>query len=138
MSEIKKDIKNREDLVRMLNSFYTKVFADPSINYIFIDVAKMDLEEHIPLITDFWESVLFQTGNYRRNAMQVHVKLNKKTPLKKEHFDTWLKYFRETVDEMFEGQNAFSIKERATSIATVMQIKIAQTGGSYGALGVKP
>jgi hemoglobin len=46
--------------------------------------------------------------------------------LKKQHFETWLRYFKETVDEYFEGEIAFIAKERATSIATVMKIKISQ------------
>jgi hemoglobin len=48
--------------------------------------------------------------------------------LQKHHFDTWLRYFKATVDELFEGERAFLAKERATSIATVMQIKMAQLG----------
>jgi hemoglobin len=86
----------------------------------------MDVEEHIPVITDFWETVLFQKSTYQKNAMEVHIKLNKETPLTPAHFTTWLKYFKETVDELFEGENAFLIKQRATSIATIMQIKIRQ------------
>jgi hypothetical protein len=37
-----------------------------------------------------------------------------------------LPIFKATTDELFEGEKAFMAKERATSIATVMQIKIAQ------------
>jgi hemoglobin len=60
--------------------------------------------------------------------MQPHMALHQKSTLAKHHFDTWLGYFKQTVDELFQGQNAFIIKERATSIATVMQIKIKQLG----------
>jgi hemoglobin len=35
-------------------------------------------------------------------------------------------YFNNTVDELFEGEKAFIAKERAQSIATVMQIKLVQ------------
>ena len=38
----------------------------------------------------------------------------------------WLHYFNSTVDELFEGQVAFLAKQRAKSIATIMQIKMAQ------------
>ena len=122
----KKDITNREDLMLLMVLFYKKLLSDSSINYLFTDVAKIDLDHHLPVLVDFWDSILFQTGAYQKNAMQPHMALHQKSPLDKQHFETWLRYFKETVDEQFDGNNAFIIKERATSIATVMQIKIKQ------------
>ncbi len=58
--------------------------------------------------------------------MKIHLDINSKTPLLKHHFTTWLYYFNNTVDELFEGKIAEMSKQRALSIATVMQIKIAQ------------
>jgi len=58
--------------------------------------------------------------------MQPHLILHQKSPLEKHHFETWLRYFNNTVDELFEGEKAFIAKERAQSIATVMQIKLVQ------------
>jgi hemoglobin len=123
---MKKDIENREDIYRLVKSFYNKLLADPTISYLFTDVSKINLEEHLPVLVDFWDMVLFQHDTYRKNAMQPHMILNQKSPLQKQHFETWLTYFKATVDELFEGEKAFMAKERATSIATVLQIKIAQ------------
>jgi hemoglobin len=121
---MKHDIENRDDLLMLMQQFYNKLLADPSISYIFTDVAKIDLGHHFPILVDFWEMVLFQKDTYRKNAMQVHTQLNQKTPLKASHFDTWLGYFTQTVDELFEGEKAFLAKQRALSIATTMQIKM--------------
>jgi hemoglobin len=123
---MKKDIESRDDLLLLMQEFYKKLLADDSINYLFTEVAKVNLHHHFPVLVDFWDSVIFQSGTYQKNAMQPHLALHHKSPLAKHHFDTWLGYFKETVDELFDGQNAFVIKERATSIATVMQIKIKQ------------
>ncbi len=123
---MKKDIENRDDLLLLMQEFYKKLLADDSINYLFTAVAKINLDHHFPVLVDFWDSVLFQSGTYQKNAMQPHLALHQKSPLEKHHFNTWLGYFKTTVDELFDGQNAFVIKERATSIATVMQIKIKQ------------
>ena len=128
MSQDLSDIENRSDLERLLDLFYKKLLADNSINYIFTDVAKLDIQAHIPVIADFWETVLFQTGTYRKNAILVHTELNKLTALTPTHFQTWLKYFNETIDELFTGPNAILAKQRAESIATIMQIKITQGG----------
>jgi hemoglobin len=98
--------------------------VNESINYIFLDVAKIDLEHHLPILADFWEQVMFHTGSYRNNPLQIHLNLNAKEKLTEEHFDTWLKHFYSTTDSLFAGQNAENIKTKALSIATIMKIKM--------------
>jgi hemoglobin len=122
----KKDIENREDLLILVQEFYKKLLADDSISYLFTEVAKVDLDHHLPVLVDFWDSILFQSDTYRKNAMQPYIILHQKSSVNKQHFETWLRYFNETVDELFSGNNSFIIKERALSIATVMKIKLLQ------------
>jgi hemoglobin len=123
---MKRDIENRDDIYLLVKEFYVKLLSDPSISYIFTDVAKLDLDAHLPILVDFWDMVLFQKDTYRKNAIQPHIHLHQLSPFKKEHFITWLKHFTNTVDQLFEGSTAFIAKERARSIATVMEIKLAQ------------
>jgi len=123
---MKKDISSRADLLLLVGKFYEKLLADDLINYLFTDIAKIDLEHHLPVLVDFWDSVLFQSDTYHKNAMQPHIDLHQKSPLQPRHFETWLRYFNATVDELFEGEKAFLAKERALSIATVMKIKLMQ------------
>lgn len=120
-----KDIESRADLEVFTRTFYTRLLNDDRVNYIFTDVAKIDLEEHLPKITDFWELSMFHTGPYHNNPMHVHMQLNDKEQLKSEHFDVWLGHFNATVDELFTGLNAEKIKTRALSIATIMKIKVS-------------
>ena len=56
--------------------------------------------------------------------MAQHQQLHQKSARSKAHFDHWLALFTGTVDQLFEGERAELTKQRATSIATVMQIKI--------------
>ncbi|MBK6936256.1 MAG: group III truncated hemoglobin [Chitinophagaceae bacterium] len=123
-----RDIENRNDLLLLVTKFYEKLLGDDNINFIFTDVAQIDLKHHLPVLVDFWDAILFQSDTYRKNAMQPHLDLHMKSPLQKHHFEIWLRYFKESVDENFEGEIAFLAKERATSIATVMQIKVSQLG----------
>ena len=123
---MRKDITDRNDLLRLLTLFYNKLLADKSISYLFTDIARIDLPHHLDILVDFWDSILFQNDVYRKNAMQPHMVLHQKSPLQKHHFQTWLTYFNESVDQLFEGEKAFLAKERALSIATVMQIKVSQ------------
>ncbi len=123
---MKKAITTREDIELLMNTFYERLLSDENINYIFTDVAKLDIKKHIPVIVDFWESVLLNKNVYHNNTMKIHLNLNEKSALTKMHFDIWLKHFNKTVNELFEGDIAFIAKQRASSVATVMQIKIAQ------------
>ena len=123
---MKKDIESREDVFLLVKRFYELLLGDDSISYLFTDVAKINLDHHLPVLVNFWDSILFQSDTYHKNAMQPHLVLNQKSPLTKQHFETWLRYFNETVDELFEGEKAFLAKERALSIATVMRIKLVQ------------
>ena len=127
---MKKDIADRTDIELLMNTFYGKLLTDERIGYIFTDVAKLDLTTHIPIIADFWESVLLNKNVYHNNAMKIHLDLNDRTVLTKEHFDVWLTHFNATVDALFEGDIATLAKQRARSVATLMQIKIAQKNKS--------
>jgi hemoglobin len=121
------DITNRNDLDRLMATFYGSLLADKNISYIFTDVVKIDLPSHLPHIVDFWEQNLFNTGNYRNNVMQVHMEINAKEHLSPMHFKTWLSHLETAVDTMFKGINAERIKTRALSIATIMQLKLANS-----------
>jgi len=120
-----KDIESRADLEVFTRQFYNRLLADEEVNYIFTDVAKINIEEHLPIITDFWELSIFHTGPYHNNPMHVHMALNDKEKLTAHHFDVWLGHFNKTIDDLFVGSNAEKIKTRAVSIATIMKIKVS-------------
>ena len=118
-----KDIENRKDIDELMHVFYTRAMADVTIGYIFTDVEKLDLQHHLPIIGDFWETMLFRTGDYGRhgrNPLQVHGELAEKTPLLAKHFRRWLEIFEESVDDLFAGDRADFLKLRANAIADRM------------------
>lgn len=120
---MKTDIRNRKDIDLLMRAFYSKAISDDVIGYIFTDVAKLDLEHHLPIIGDFWETIVFQTGAYSkhgRNPLEVHGRLNAKSPLLPVHFERWLIIFTATTDELFVGERADFIKLRAQAIANRM------------------
>ena len=120
---ILKDVESRVDIDRLMHVFYERALGDSVIGYIFTDVAKLDLEHHLPIIGDFWESLLFGTPAYQkhgRNPMLVHQDLHSKSQLTREHFERWLQIFTATVDDLFAGENADHLKARAGAIAARM------------------
>ena len=121
---MKKDICNREDIVILINAFYGKVKEDATIGHFFNTVIQVDWEKHLHVMYDFWESILFHKSTYSANPMIKHQDLNKKSALKMEDFQHWIKLFTEAVNEYFAENNSETIKQRGMSIATVMQIKI--------------
>ncbi len=125
MTISKRDIENRADLERLLEVFYNKVFKDDLISHFFTEVVPLNLETHIPVIADFWESVLLDGRGYRKNVMEIHLSISEKSKIDKDHLDRWVKIFSETVDELFEGAKASLAKQRAVSIATMMNIKMS-------------
>ena len=118
------DISSRADIEKMVFQFYEAVKADKTIGFIFTDVVQMNWEKHIPVIVDFWETILLDNPVYTKNAMEVHYDLNKKIPLQKEHFNSWVHLFTTTVDDLFAGKIATLAKTRAKSIAAVMLFKM--------------
>lgn len=122
---MKQDIATRADIEQLIILFYEKVKQDKTIGFIFTEVVPINWAHHIPVIVDFWESILLDNPVYKKNAMEVHYDLNKKVPLQKEHFESWMHLFATTVDELFEGKIATAAKVRAQSIASVMLFKMS-------------
>ena len=125
-----RDIETRDDIVSMLYSFYNRAFKDELIGRFFTEVVPLDLETHIPVIADFWESIVLGTRGYRKNVMEVHQHIHHLSAIKKEHLERWVFLFTGTVDALFKGDKAELMKQRARSIATLMDIKLnhSQTG----------
>lgn len=123
---MRKDITSRKDIELFVTQFYNKLLADTHINHFFEDIRKENtLKIHLKTIADFWQDILLGTTNYGKNAMKPHLELNKSIEFKKEHFKIWLHHFNTTINSLFSGEKAEIAKQRAQSIATIMQIKLS-------------
>jgi hemoglobin len=120
----KRDIENRTDIENFINSFYKKAILDDTVGIIFTKIFPINWESHIPIIVDFWETILLDNPEYKKNAMSVHFDINKVFPLQEKHFDAWLYLFNQTVEEMFEGPIATLAIKRAEGIAQMMLLKM--------------
>jgi hemoglobin len=75
------DIQKKEDFKTLVDSFYKKVLIDDVVGFIFTEIIDFIWEKHIPVIYDFWESLLFHTATYKGNPMIKHINLNHKIKL---------------------------------------------------------
>lgn len=119
-----RDIETRTDIETLMRSFYELLLVDEMVGFLFTEVVVLDMDEHLPKLTDFWEDQLLGTNNYSGNPLMIHKRLHDRSALRAEFFDRWLLLFNQTVDTLFSGPKASLAKERAQSIATVMQIKL--------------
>jgi hemoglobin len=121
-----KDIQTAEEIHIVVEEFYKKLLADDNISYIFTEVVKIKLDEHLPILVTFWSQAILGTGGYVNNLTQIHLDVNAKSYLSKELFEIWLIHFEAAINENFEGFNCERMKNQAHNLSTIMQIKIAQ------------
>ena len=119
------DIETREDCERLVRAFYEKAMEDELIGYLFTDVAQLDLEEHVPVITSFWETVLLGNQTYSGGAFGVHARLHERSELLKGHFERWLVLWCRTVDELFDGERAAMAKVHAFRVANAFHTRLS-------------
>lgn len=109
-------IQSPADITKLVKTFYDTLLSS-SIKHHFVN---LNLESHLPTIESFWNATLFPDHIYAQNLLEKHMHLS----LKKEEFAVWLGCFYETVDELYIGTNADTTKNRASSIAYIMQKKL--------------
>jgi hemoglobin len=118
------DITTREDCERLVRAFYGRALTDPIIGFIFVDVAKLDLEAHVPKIASFWETILLGAQSYAGGAFRPHAAINAQVPLRAGHFERWLWLWRTTVDELFAGERAELAKSHAERVARAFHARL--------------
>jgi hemoglobin len=118
------DIETRDDCERLVRAFYGRAFEDPIIGFLFTDVAKLDLEAHVPRITSFWETILLGAQSYGGGAFRPHAALHMKAPLRRAHFDQWVNLWSSTVDELFAGERAELAKAHAIRVARAFHQRV--------------
>jgi hemoglobin len=121
------DIRTRDDVELLLRDFYGRVFQDPLLRHVFVDVAHMDLEQHLPVLVGFWQKVLFNTGSYDGRAMEVHRRIHSRSPLTGEHFTRWLRLWREALDACFCGPVTEQADAHARRMAAVFLRNLTRT-----------
>ena len=117
MRGVRHDIAEREDIKTLVDRFYDKVKTDSLLGPVF---SQVDWQHHLPIMYNFWSSVLLGDESYRGNPLQKHLHLE----INKTHFSRWLTLFAETVDENFVGETADEVKKRAQAIAGIFQFKM--------------
>ena len=85
-----------------------------------------DWEEHIELLTDFWQTNLFFKKSYLGDPLEKHVEVDRKIDgkINEKHFGVWMNLWYKTIDELYEGDVAQIAKNRARNMGTYMHLRI--------------
>ncbi|MCW3021775.1 MAG: hypothetical protein JWR30_1097 [Conexibacter sp.] len=129
----RRDIEDRADCERLVRAFYSRALVDPMIGWIFVDVARLDLEEHVPVIASFWETMLLGARTYSGGVFGPHAALHARAPLRSGHFERWLVLWRTAVDELFAGERAELAKAHAVRVGRAFHDRLQ--GGAPAAAG---
>ena len=118
------DITTEADIQLLVDSFYTRVQADPLLASVFLDFAHVDFSHHLPQLYDFWSGILLGTSRYRGFPMRMHFPL----PIGLAHFERWLALFAEAADAHFAGPVADAAKQHARQVGRVFATRLGLLG----------
>ena len=131
MNDDRTDLRNRDDVERLVRSFYRDAAMDDRLGPVFA-AAGVDWPSHIDRLTDFWSWQLLGERGYTGNPLRVHQPVHVATPFTDAHFERWLELFTATVDDHFRGPTADVAKSRATKMATALRRLLADRSGEEG------
>ena len=115
-----KDISNIDDVKALVDVFYDRIRQDELLAPIFNGIIQDRWPQHLQTMYTFWQTLLLEEHTYFGSPFVPHAKL----PIDRVHFETWLKLFNATVDELFEGPIADEAKLRADKMALMFETKI--------------
>jgi hemoglobin len=118
------DISSGADCERLVRAFYSRALVDPVIGWLFTDIARIDLEQHIPKVASFWETILLGARSYSGGAFAPHAALHARAPLRAGHFARWLWLWEATIDELFAGPRAELAKRHAQRVASAFHARL--------------
>lgn len=120
MPNLRPDIQSEADIRLLVDTFYHKVGRDALLEPIFNGFAGVNWSRHLPIMYDFWSSILLGTARYHGRPFPKHLPL----PIDATHFQRWLELFDATVAELFSGPKADEANLRALNIATMFEFRL--------------
>jgi hemoglobin len=124
---MKNDVENRDDLEKLVRIFYDKVRKDTEIGPIFNSIIT-DWESHLQKIINFWEQHTFGVQKYKGDPIEAHNQVDERMNygITAHNFGTWLFYWINTLDDLFEGSNVDLLKFKARKMQTIFFMNMAQ------------
>lgn len=100
---MKPDIQEREDIKKLVESFYASAANDALLGEIF---RTLQNSVHKEELYQYWEAVLLSDQIHESHNFPTHIELM----FSARHFVRWLNLFLETIDNHYSGPNAEKAK----------------------------
>lgn len=100
-------------IAALVDDFYGKIRTDALLGPIFSEAIGDDWGPHLQKMRTFWSSVVLASRTYKGNPMIAHLNLPRLT---REHFDRWLKLWRQTTAEVCGEPDASLFVQKAEMI----------------------
>ncbi|PCE66746.1 group III truncated hemoglobin [Sediminicola luteus] len=113
------DIKNREDVFVLVDTFYARIRQDELLGPIF-NKHISDWPAHLEQLTDFWETNLFMVSKFKGFPMRKHFEVDRAEDysITEYHFGIWLNHWFQTLDGLYKGERADLAKNRARQMGS--------------------
>jgi hemoglobin len=102
----------------MVDKFYARVREDAVLSPVFNERLAGKWDAHMPRMYAFWTKALLSSGEFQGNVFGKHMALD---GIEKEHFVRWLGLFKQTVNEVYQGDDALEVMLVAERIAGSLQ-----------------
>ncbi|WP_101759868.1 group III truncated hemoglobin [Oceanicoccus sp. KOV_DT_Chl] len=116
----KNDIQTTADIDRLIQHFYDSMLEDPIVGFFFTDIARINLAQHLPRISKFWQRQLLGLNHYQGRTFEIHQQLHQRAELNADHFHRWLFLFEQAVNSLFAGERAELAIGKSRAIAQSM------------------
>jgi len=120
----RRDLLDVDDVETLVRRFYGNVAQDELLGPMFNTVARVDWNEHIAKLTNFWSRTLFGVGDYLGNPLAAHQRVHQQVEYTAAHFERWLDLFEDAVDGGWKGENAAKVKRIARKVARLHSVKL--------------
>ena len=120
---MQKDLKDRADIHLLVSTFYGRIRKDVYLAPIF-ERHIQDWDSHFEHLTDFWEAQLFFKKRFEGNPLEIHQKVDaaENYTINEQHFGIWINHWIQTLDDLFTGEKADTLKARARKIGTFLHV----------------
>lgn len=122
------DLDAPEPIRDFVHRFYRRLLDDPLMAPVFLDVAEVDLDEHLPIIEQYWRKMLLGEQGYQRHTIRKHRAVHHKAPLRGEHFERWLQHFHETLNDYYQGPFTDRARHIAARVMHNLYMQLTATG----------
>lgn len=106
---------------KLVETFYADVRRDSELGPVFEQAVKGEWARHLDRMTDFWTSVLLASGRYKGDPAAAHARVPGIEP---EHFDRWLRLFRDATGRVFDERIAADLNRLADQIGQTLRARL--------------